>query len=41
MNTPLEEYRKSTYDKTVERIKQQQSARKTWLDVNIKPKPQN
>lgn len=31
IQNPLDEYRKQTYDKTVEKLKQEQEARKTPL----------
>jgi len=35
MTTPLQEYRKSTYDRTIERLRQEQEQKKTWLDEKL------
>lgn len=35
MTTPLEQYRKSTYDRTIAKLKQEQEAKQTWLDEQL------
>jgi len=41
MTSPLQEYRKSTYDRTIERLRQEQEQKKTWIDEKLSKPPKS